>query len=70
MANARMKMTRGGMKGGTGRSEMPRDPGKHAVPGFLGREKVRTAQGRTGYTEEKRLGPGGNGRSIPLPKGS
>lgn len=64
--SARAKYRRGGTKGG-GKSEMPKDPGKHQVPGFLGREKVRTAQGRTGYTEEKKLGSGGKGRSIPLP---
>jgi hypothetical protein len=68
MANARMKYRRKGTSG-SGKSEMLRDPGKHHVPGFLGREKVRPAQGRTGYTEEKRLGPGGRGRNIPLPKG-
>lgn len=52
-----------------GKSELPRDAGKHQVPGFLGREKVKTTQGRTGYTEEKKLGPGGKGTKISLPKG-
>jgi len=57
---------RKGTSGG-GKSELPRDPGKRMKPGFLGREKVRTTQGRTGYTEEKRLGPGGKGTKITLP---
>lgn len=65
MPNARSKYGRGGTKGG-GKSELPRDPGKHQVPGFLGRESVKTTQGRTGY-EETRKGPGGRGRAIPLP---
>lgn len=64
--SAKGKFYKAGSKGG-GKSELPRDSGKQATPGFLGREKVRTAQGRTGYTEEKRLGPGGQGRAIPLP---
>lgn len=64
--SAKGKFFKAGSKGG-GKSELPRDPGKHQTPGFLGREKVRTTQGRTGYTEEKKLGPGGKGRVIPLP---
>jgi hypothetical protein len=67
--NARMTYSRKGNKGG-GASELPKDDGKHFVPGFLGRTSgVPTAQGRTGYTEEKRLGPGGKGRKITLPSG-
>lgn len=62
--SAKGKYNKGGSKG-SAKSKLPRD--EHVGPGFLGREKVRTAQGRTGYTEEKKLGPGGKGRAIPLP---
>lgn len=66
MPNARDKYKRKGMKGG--KSELPRDPGKHEVPGFLGRNKVRTVDGRTGYCKgETRFGTGGKGRKISLP---
>lgn len=68
MANARKKHYRSGTKG-SAKSKLPCDPGGHHVPGMLGREKVKTTQGRTGYTEEKRLGPGGRGRVITLPSG-
>jgi len=66
--NARGVNSRKGNKAG-GASELPKDAGKHFVPGFLSRTSVPTAQGRTGYTEEKRLGPGGKGRKITLPSG-
>ena len=53
-----------------GKGELPKDPGKHQVPGFLGRSKLRTAQGRLGYTQnETRFGPGKGGRKITLPTG-
>lgn len=67
---AREKYRRRGTKGG-GRSELPRDPGKRGIPGFLGREKVKTVQGRVGYTQgETKFGPGGKGRKISLPSGT
>ena len=59
----------GNKKGGD--SELPRDAGKRSIPGFLGREKVRTAEARTGYCKgETRFGTGGKGRSIPMKTGS
>jgi hypothetical protein len=59
-----------GGKGG-GKSELPRDAGKRSIPGFLGREKVRTVEARTGYCKgETRFGPGGKGRVIPMKTGS
>lgn len=59
----------GNKKGGA--SELPRDPGKRSIPGFLGREKVRTVEARTGYCKgETRFGPGGKGRVIPMKTGS
>lgn len=55
----------GGKSGGA--SELPRDPGKRSIPGFLGRNKVRVAQARTGYCDgETRFGPGDKGRKIPM----
>lgn len=55
----------GSKKGGA--SELPRDAGKRSIPGFLGREKVRTAAARTGYCDgETKFGPGGKGRNIPM----
>ena len=54
----------------SGKTQLPLDDGAHQVPGPLGREKVRTTQGRTGYTEEKRLGAGGKGRVLPGFSGS
>ena len=55
-----------GGKGG-GKSELPRDAGKRSIPGFLGRNKVRMAQARTGYLDgETRFGTGGKGRVIPM----
>lgn len=54
----------------SGKTQIPSDPDGHQVPGPLGREKVRTTQGRTGYTEEKRLGAGGKGRVLPGFSGS
>lgn len=56
-------------KKGKGKSELGRDPGKRHIPGFLGRTSVKRSQGRVGYTEETRLGPGGKGTKISLPKG-
>ncbi len=67
--NARDVFARGASKAG-GKSELPKDPGKHFVPGFLGRSKLRTEQGRVGYTKnETRFGPGGGGRQMTLPTG-
>ena len=64
--SAREKHRRKGTKG-SGASELPRDEGKHAVPGFLGRGKVKVGD----YTKgETRFGPGGRGRVISIPKGS
>jgi hypothetical protein len=69
--NARGVYSRKANKAGGGGSELAKDEGKHFVPGFLGREasKGKVSQGRTGYTEEKRLGPAGRGRKITLPTG-
>ncbi len=67
MPNAKDKYYRKGMKGGGGKSQLPKDPEGHQTPGFLGRGSVKRSQGRTGYTEETRLGQGGKGRKISLP---
>lgn len=65
---SRAKYRRGGTKG-SGASELPRDEGKHAVPGVLGRGGVRKVDGRVGYTKgETRFGPGGKGRPLAIPK--
>jgi hypothetical protein len=41
------------------------------VPGVLGRGGVRKVDARTGYTKgEMRLGPGGRGRNLMIPKAS
>lgn len=63
--SAKGKYNKSGSKG-SAKSRLQRDSGGHMNPGFLGREKVQTTQGRTGY-EETKLGPGGKGRPIPLP---
>jgi hypothetical protein len=65
--SAKGKYYRSGTKGG-GKSKLPKDSGQHMVPGNLGGEsQPRRTQGRTGYCEEK-MGTGGKGRPIPLPK--
>jgi hypothetical protein len=65
---AREKYRRGGTKGSKA-SELPRDEGKHFVPGVLGRGGVKKVDARTGYTKgETRFGPGGRGRVISIPK--
>lgn len=39
-------------------------------PGFLGRTKIRTVEGRTGYTEgETRFGQNEKSTKLPLPTG-
>lgn len=62
---------RKGIGGGKGKSKLPKDSdGPRYVPGFIGRTGGATVvQGRTGYTESKKMGPGDKGTKIPLPKG-
>ncbi len=43
--------------------------GPRYIPGFIGRTPCKKVQGRTGYTESKKMGPGGKGTKIPLPGG-
>jgi len=65
-----MAYRKGNKGGGGGKSKLPMDAdGPRYIPGFLGRTPHNKVQGRTGYTESKRMGPGGKGTSIPLPKG-
>lgn len=60
---------RKGIKGG-GKSKLPVDSdGPRFVPGFIGRTPAKKLMGRTGYTEDKKMGPGNKGTKIPLPKG-
>lgn len=49
------------------KAKMPKDtPMK---PGFLGRTKIKTVEGRTGYTEgETRFGQNSKSTKIDLPK--
>lgn len=55
-------------KGKAGKSKLMADDGNRHVPGHLGREKVKTAQGRVGYTQgETKFGAGGKGRKWTLP---
>ena len=61
---------RKGIKVSGGKSKLPKDDdGPRLVPGYLGRTPHTKVQGRTGYTESKRMGPGKHGTKIPLPKG-
>ncbi len=60
---------RKGIKGGGG-SKLPVDKdGPRLVPGFVGRTPHTKVMGRTGYTEDKKMGPGNKGTKIPLPSG-
>lgn len=66
--SAKSVYKRSGSKAGGGKSKLPRDPGCHHVPGFLGRSKVGSFPARTGYAAHaSKLGPGGRGRVITLP---
>lgn len=61
---------RKGTKAGGSKSRLPKDAdGPRIVPGTLGRTSHKSVQGRTGYTLDKRMGPGKHGTETPLPKG-